>query len=191
MHSKIAKWYMILPAAISFLACSASQAEERMPEPPEIEVDAGVNTVSARPMTVDEFFNNSNKENMAEMVEAFYAEDMLFVDPLGKIEGREKMLSYYQHLYDNIIEISFKIHSQIDRGDETVAVWTMQSRHESINDGELTVVDGVSHIHFKNGKAVYHRDYFDLGTMVYEHIPVLGYFVRLIKEKAGDHGDED
>jgi hypothetical protein len=31
----------------------------------------------------------------------------------------------------------------------------------------------------------YHRDYYDAGSMLYEHIPLMGYAIRKIKKKVG------
>jgi limonene-1,2-epoxide hydrolase len=46
-------------------------------------------------------------------------------------------------------------------------------------------VQGISHLKFLENQVIYHRDYFDLGEMVYEHVPVLGKIVRFIKNSLG------
>ena len=50
-------------------------------------------------------------------------------------------------------------------------------------------VDGISTIRFggKEGKAVYHRDYYDMGEFVYERIPVVKNIIKLIKKKMLAH----
>ncbi len=30
---------------------------------------------------------------------------------------------------------------------------------------------------------IYHKDYYDLGEMVYEHVPILGFVIKKIKGK--------
>jgi hypothetical protein len=54
-----------------------------------------------------------------------------------------------------------------------------------LNGGKPFSVEGNSVIVFggPEGKAIYHRDYFDMGEFVYERIPVLGALVRYIKEQ--------
>jgi hypothetical protein len=44
----------------------------------------------------------------------------------------------------------------------------------------------MSYLQFdKAGKVRYHRDYFDLGAMLYEHLPLLGSLVKTIKRRLG------
>jgi len=38
----------------------------------------------------------------------------------------------------------------------------------------------MSHLKFADGKVISHRDYFDLGEMLYEHIPLLGGVIKSI-----------
>ncbi|HGP4674712.1 TPA: nuclear transport factor 2 family protein, partial [Vibrio cholerae O1] len=40
-------------------------------------------------------------------------------------------------------------------------------------------------LHFAEGKVTYHRDYFDMGEMLYEQLPVLGQVIRAIKRRLG------
>ena len=40
----------------------------------------------------------------------------------------------------------------------------------------------ISHIRFEE-RINYHRDYYDLGEMLYEHIPLYGWFTRQLKTR--------
>ncbi len=63
-------------------------------------------------------------------------------------------------------------------------VWRMDLRARGLKRGELVQLDGVSHIRFNADNLVdYHRDYFDMGQFVYEHVPVLGWAVRRVKKR--------
>jgi hypothetical protein len=63
----------------------------------------------------------------------------------------------------------------------------MYLKTPSFNSGKELTVDGVSLITFggKHGKAIDHRDYFDMGEFIYERVPLLGSAVRLLKNKMG------
>lgn len=139
-----------------------------------------------QPLTVAEFFNQASFENMEEICDKFYHKDIVFEDPLGRVEGMEAMVKYYKNLYQNVISIKFNPISEFVRGDEQVFVWKMDLKHKTVGDGEPILMDGVSVLKYKDGKVIYHRDYFDLGVMLYENIPVLGSIIRWIKRKA--HG---
>ena len=135
------------------------------------------------PEKISTFYNKSSKEDMS-LVEEFYHPEAEFIDPIGSIKGAPKLKAYYAHLYENVTAIKFEF-SQFYQQDKTVvAIWTMRLRTKSLKDGEEVSVDGTSVITFDDaGKAIRHRDYFDLGEMVYEHIPVLGFLVRKVKDR--------
>ena len=58
-----------------------------------------------------------------------------------------------------------------------------------LNNGEEVTLEGNSYIKFnENNLVIYHRDYFDMGEFIYEHIPVLGWTLKKIKNKL--RGDQ-
>lgn len=137
--------------------------------------------------SINTFFNAAQYDKMDEVCREFYAEDIHFVDPIGELKGIGPMIDYYKNLYANVIEIRFDIHKETEDGNEKFATWTMHLKHKKVNDGKEIVLDGVSHVRFENGKAVYHRDYFDPGPMIYEHVPVLGGLFRWVKGIVKDN----
>lgn len=128
-------------------------------------------------------FNTLNKDNFSEVVDQFYHEDIEFADPIEKIKGREQMKKYYGNMYKNVKDVKFDFSEMVIQGDTVVGVWVMTLKTDSLNGGEPIQVEGNSVIRFRDGKAVYHRDYFDMGAMIYEKIPVLGWMVRTVKNK--------
>jgi ketosteroid isomerase-like protein len=128
-------------------------------------------------------FNTLNKDNLSQVVDQFYHEDLEFFDPIEKIKGREEMKKYYGNMYKNVKEIRFDFSEMVSQGDTVVGVWVMTLKTDSLNDGKPFSVEGNSLIRFKDGKAIYHRDYFDMGAFIYERIPVVGWMVRKVKSK--------
>jgi hypothetical protein len=58
----------------------------------------------------------------------------------------------------------------------------MNLRHRRFKPEETLTLPGATAVRF--GERVhFHRDYFDLGAMIYERIPVLGGAVRAIKAR--------
>ncbi len=127
-------------------------------------------------------FNKLNKDNL-HLVDEFYHKDVEFHDPVGVVKGSEKVKEYYKNMYQNAQTVKFHFSNFIESGDMVVGIWKMTLVTEKLNGGEPIVVDGNSVIRFKEGKAIYHRDYFDMGAFVYENIPVLGFIVKKIKER--------
>ena len=136
--------------------------------------------------SIPEFFNGVNKDTM-DRLDAFYAPDVLFQDPVSEIRGVAGIRAYYARMYENVISIRFEFQKEVGEGDEVFAPWVMHLRHKAIAGGTEIVVPGVSHIRFRDGRAVFHRDYFDMGAFVYEHVPVIGAGVRYVKKKVAGH----
>ncbi len=135
-----------------------------------------------------EFFISLNKHTMG-LVDEFYDENIVFRDPLVEINNRKEMKNYYTNLYNNVESISWSFSEEINEKDNSVLAWKMTLLAKNFNGNKPVVVDGVSVIKFggKEGKAVYHQDYFDLGAFVYEGLPILGPIVRFVKSKMASH----
>ncbi|MBY0516516.1 MAG: nuclear transport factor 2 family protein [Bacteriovoracaceae bacterium] len=123
------------------------------------------------------------------VVEEFYDKNIEFHDPIGTIRGRDKIRAYYEKMYKDLKSIKFEYHEAISHDKTVVLVWKMTYATTKLNGGEPISIEGNSVIKFGGAedKVVYHRDYFDIGAMVYEYIPVLGWGVKTIREKLGEH----
>lgn len=127
--------------------------------------------------------------NNLQVVDEFYDKNAEFSDPIGSLKGTEKIRGYYGKMYQDVKNIKFDFTDAVQNGKSVAAVWVMTYSTDKLNDGKDIQVQGTSIIKFggPEDKVVYHRDYFDVGAMVYEHIPVLGWGVRTVKGKLADH----
>lgn len=126
-------------------------------------------------------FNQLDKNKM-HLVDEFYDTNVDFQDPVGKIKGSQAIRRYYENMYQNVTDIRFDFQKEIIQGDTHVVIWTMHLTAKNLNGGNPVAVDGNSHIVFNaNNKVIFHRDYFDMGEFIYEHIPVVGFIVKKIK----------
>lgn len=131
-----------------------------------------------------ELFNTLDKGNLNRL-SGVYSESIHFKDPLGEANGLDELTHYFAGSYANVIACHFEFSEEaIDEGTVNLT-WTMHLRHKRINGGKEIQVEGISHLHILDGKVNYHRDYFDAGQLLYEHLPVLGGIIRKIKEYAG------
>ena len=106
-----------------------------------------------------------------------YHEQILFKDPIASHSGIESVKAYFAHLLDSTSSCKFDIHHFFENasGDspyDFTVEWT-----SSIS------VNGVSLLTLKDDRVVYHRDYYDMGEMVYEHVPVLKRVIHYIKKR--------
>ncbi|MGR5093105.1 nuclear transport factor 2 family protein [Vibrio maritimus] len=133
---------------------------------------------------VSEVYEKLSKDNLY-LLEGLYHKDVVFEDSAHRFEGWDQLSAYFDSLYTNVIQCDFSIqhHQQVE--DTGFLTWTMKLKHPKLNGGQPVEVNGVSHIRFKGDRVIYHRDYFDLGEMLYENIPLLGAVIKNIKQRLG------
>lgn len=132
-----------------------------------------------------EMYVNLNANNLHTLKDV-YREDIRFVDPAHEILGLDNLTVYFANMYKNVKYINFSFTDQVVAGKSGYVRWEMTFRHGRLAGGRDICVDGVTYIEFdEEGKVYYHRDYFDLGAIIYEHIPLLGRLVTTLKRGLG------
>ncbi|MGY3875949.1 nuclear transport factor 2 family protein [Aeromonas enteropelogenes] len=115
-----------------------------------------------------------------------YADEVIFIDPAHRIEGLAALSDYFAALYQRLAYCRFVITSQQQQGRQAWLGWTMTFSHPRLRGGKPVTVEGATRLEFdEQGKVCLHRDYFDLGAMLYEQLPLLGSLVRTIKGRLG------
>lgn len=121
---------------------------------------------------------------LLDQLHQIYTQDVQFNDPLHAIYGLDKLRDYFANMMQGLDECRFEFHHSLEQPaqGEAVLFWTMHYRHRKLAGGRWLSLTGNSHIRFKD-KVYYHRDYFDAGAMLYEHLPLLGGVIRHIKRR--------
>ncbi|WEM45661.1 nuclear transport factor 2 family protein (plasmid) [Photobacterium sp. DA100] len=127
-------------------------------------------------------YQHLDKQDLSGL-EEIYHHDVVFEDPAHRVEGYRQLLEYFSRLFDAVEYCSFNITEQLCCGDTAYVQWTMTFQHPKLQSGKKRLVNGCSRLVFAEGKVIYHRDYFDMGEMIYEGIPLLGPIVRQIKAR--------
>ena len=129
-------------------------------------------------------YQDLNATNI-ESLRSVYSDDVLFEDPAHRIEGLGEFINYFNQLYKNVEECSFHFNDVIVDQQRIVLTWSFDLRHPRLGGGKEITVPGASLLQVNEKKIVHHRDYFDLGAMIYEHVPLLGRVVLRIKRGLG------
>ena len=130
-------------------------------------------------------YQRLNADNL-ELLDEIYSEHVRFVDPAHEISGLGRLMEYFAGLYTNVTSIEFDFLREMRVGDEGYVQWRMTFSHRRLKGGRPVIVEGASYLQFDiTGKVCFHRDYFDLGAMLYEHLPVLGSVVAALKRRLG------
>ena len=122
-------------------------------------------------------------KNNLDLLSQLYHPDVHFQDPVHRIRGLENLLSYCQFMYSNTTHCRFQIEQVIYNGKVAGVYWTMKYRHPKLNNEQTITVEGHTLVKGEGDLVTYHRDYLDMGAMVYEHAPLLGRLVRYLKHR--------
>lgn len=127
-------------------------------------------------------FTSLNKDNLDQLA-VIYSEDIEFTDPLHTVHGLIELRRYFTELYAQVSELHFDFHGYDRLGPgQGYLRWTMTYRHPRLAHGKPIEVEGCSHLRWSE-KVFYHRDYFDAGALLYEHLPVFGALIRWLKRR--------
>ncbi|WP_144395099.1 nuclear transport factor 2 family protein [Pleionea sediminis] len=141
--------------------------------------------IEAQINIVDRFietYGGLNASNIA-TIESIYTPDIEFVDPLHQIEGIAALKRYMELMYSNVDNYSIDIKEKLIGDGSAFLVWEMRFSHPRLNKGKMIEFDGASQLKFEE-KIAYHRDFYDAGQMLYEHLPLLGRAIQIIKNRV-------
>lgn len=120
------------------------------------------------------------------LLDQIYSADVSFIDPAHKIEGLIALKKYFSELYQNVSSVNFSFSHHQQRENDAYIQWQMTLRHPRLNRNQEIIVPGISYLRYDQmGKVSFHRDYFDLGTMLYEQLPLLGSIIKTVKRRLG------
>jgi len=137
-----------------------------------------------RQALLDDFkrFYREADVNSLDRLDRLYTEDVEFRDPVHTLNGRLALRGYLRKLYRGCTKISFEYLDEHIDSNGAYIQWQMQFSHRSISRGEPVTVRGVTQIRFTD-RIFYQEDFYDMGQMLYQHIPVLGAAVRYINRR--------
>lgn len=111
-----------------------------------------------------------------------YRHDIRFCDPAHELQGIDALTAYFDGLFSQLSHCRFEIEQVMEQDGEAYVRWLMRFCHPKLQGGREIAVPGVSHLRFAQ-QVYFHRDYFDLGAMLYEQLPLLGGVIRALKRR--------
>ncbi|MET1218030.1 MAG: nuclear transport factor 2 family protein [Glaciecola sp.] len=141
-----------------------------------------------------EFYSRLDLSDL-HLLPQIYSADIQLIDPVGTHCGLEALTAYFEGLLTNndacefdILSISDPKHVRTstvvhEQYMEVSVVWQMHFATPALNKGKRVTVDGMSLLHIRDERIFYHRDYYDMGQMVYEYLPVLSWLINTIKKR--------
>ncbi|MFC3094784.1 nuclear transport factor 2 family protein [Alteromonas sediminis] len=123
-----------------------------------------------------------------DQLDSIYHSEVVFEDPVARHTGIEQVKGYFANLLANTTTCTFTIHNVADCKDNNAEIdhlitWTMTLKTGALNKGRAINMQGTTLLKVHDNKIIYHRDYYDVGQMVYENIPILGSIIKKIKHR--------
>ena len=128
------------------------------------------------------FYANLARKEWAQM-DNIYTADIHFCDPIHCVKGLPNLHKYIVELCANLSTCRFDYLDEVVMDGTAYVKWDMTYAHPSIKGGKMLTLRGITQIEFDERGIYYHEDIYDMGAMLYEHIPVLGSGVRCVKHR--------
>ena len=120
-----------------------------------------------------------------EQLAAFYCADARFKDPFNEVRGVPAITRIFEHMFVALHEPRFTVTQQLVDGAQVFLVWEFRFRFKRFDTTTEQVVRGGSHLVLSaDGLISDHRDYWDAAEELYEKLPVVGSFMRWLKQQA-------
>ena len=126
-----------------------------------------------------QFYESFDQQSL-QGLNSLYAEDIVFVDPLHVIKGRKHLVAYFKSLCGNLTQCQFKFLEETVTDKRACYKWVMQYRHPKIKKNTPLQLTGITIIEYSD-KIDRHQDFYDMGAMLYEQIPILGNVTRWLR----------
>jgi limonene-1,2-epoxide hydrolase len=129
------------------------------------------------------FYNSLNANNLTALSQIYHPQ-LVFSDPVHRVEGLPALHEYFAHAYARLTESHFNALNMAAYGQIGFVSWQMRIRHPAIAQGNEILVDGCSELRWhEDGRIIAHRDYYDLTQMIYQHLPVIGWLTGKVKQQ--------
>ncbi len=128
------------------------------------------------------FYQEANSSNI-ERMDRIYTQDVEFRDPLHTILGILALKSFIKNLYANSSYVQFE-YTDEQRGENSATItWHMKFSSAALAGGKMITLRGITQVRFTD-RIYYQEDFYDLGAMLYQHIPVLGPIIRFVNNRV-------
>jgi steroid delta-isomerase len=135
-------------------------------------------TSDLRTEKVIDYFETLTPRSLAQL-EAVYGEDAHFIDPFNDVTSQAGIRRVFEHMFASLESPRFEIVQAVTEADHCFLVWNFRFRRHAAGE---QLIHGASHLRYgPDGRIALHRDYWDTGRELYEHLPLLGAVLRWLR----------
>jgi steroid delta-isomerase len=115
---------------------------------------------------------------------ALYAVDASFKDPFNLVVGRDEIKKIFLKMFDQVDSPRFVVKQALQQDHSACLLWEFHFQFKRW-DTTHKCVTGVSWLQFNQDCLVSsHTDYWDPAEGIYEHLPLIGSFMKGLKKLA-------
>lgn len=135
-----------------------------------------------------QYYEQFSQLPMAELAQ-LYATDVHFIDAIHDIRGFDDLTRHFESMCSGLVECRFEFLAETVTDNDAWFQWRMHYCHPKLKQGAPLNIVGASRIAWYDeagsepGKVKYHEDFYDMGAMLYEHIPLLGRLILMLKNR--------
>lgn len=135
-------------------------------------IDQGVSTFR-------QTYADLTRQDLAERIGQLYAEDIYFNDTVHIIRKRSDLVDYMARTGAKLQQNSVVVHRVIRDDADVYVRWEMTFVSRAAGKRVESHSIGMTHLRFNaDGQIILHQDFWDSGSALYAHLPVVGFFVR-------------
>jgi hypothetical protein len=188
--NRINRFFLICAAACLAAGCASTpnKINPAIYTAQALQSTAAEKNSNVPPAVIERFktFNGDfSSNNIVMHTKEVYAADVWFRDPFKEIHGEPEFEAYLLRGSTAVAQYSMEWSDVAEYDGDYYFRWvmTLKLKRDGKNDPP-TLNNGISHVRFgADGKVIFHEDYFDAATFLYEKIPVLGGEIRFIKKR--------
>jgi len=148
-------------------------------------VAAGSEEEQAAIARVKRFLGNWSEVTIREQTAQVYAPDAYLNDTLKTLHGATPIRDYFLETAENAesITVEFADVTRATDGSHYFR-WVMDVRMKKVAAGKTIRTPGITLVRFdEKGRVLIHQDYWDSAAGLWEHVPVIGRGIRIIKAR--------
>jgi hypothetical protein len=129
-----------------------------------------------------QLYKTFSSETPAQLPKLYHA-TVTFKDPIHELNGIAALTHYFANFCKPDTQYRFEFTNELVTHDQAFFQWKMHYAHAQLANGKNLQLNGGTLIKF-NTHIIYHEDFYDMGAMIYQHIPILGWAVGKINARV-------
>lgn len=124
------------------------------------------------------YFRVLHESDLSELCD-LYSDQVIFKDPIHDIRGLVELEDYFTSMCADLTDCRFEYLDEVVTENTAYVKWVMHFKHPRLGN-KLISVRGVTHLKISD-KIDYHEDFYDMGAMLYEQLPLIGNVTRWLR----------